>query len=89
MQEIVVGLPLRLSGAEGTQSEKMRRFASDLESHFGVTVHLWDERWTSSEANRVLRSEFPELVSTLTVQLPDEHSRRVGQSIAAASLPVI
>ena len=55
VREIVVGLPLRLSGAEGTQSEKMRRFASDLESHFGVTVHLWDERWTSTEANRLLR----------------------------------
>ena len=55
VREIVVGLPLRLNGAEGTQSEKMRRFASDLESHFGVTVHLWDERWTSTEANRVLR----------------------------------
>ncbi len=55
VREVVVGLPLRLSGAEGTQSEKMRRFASDLESHFGVTVHLWDERWTSTEANRLLR----------------------------------
>ena len=55
VREIVVGLPLRLSGAEGTQSEKMRRFASELESHFGVTVHLWDERWTSTEANRLLR----------------------------------
>lgn len=55
VQEVVIGLPLRLSGAEGTQSEKMRRFASDLESHFGVTVHLWDERWTSTEANRLLR----------------------------------
>ena len=55
VQEIVVGLPLRLSGAEGTQSEKMRRFASDLESHFGITVHLWDERWTSTEANRLLK----------------------------------
>jgi len=55
VREIVVGLPLRLSGAEGTQSEKMRRFASDLESQFGVTVHLWDERWTSTEANRLLR----------------------------------
>lgn len=55
VREIVVGLPLRLSGADGTQSEKMRRFASDLESHFGVTVHLWDERWTSTEANRLLR----------------------------------
>ena len=55
VREVVVGLPLRLSGAEGTQSEKMRRFAEDLQSHFGVTVHLWDERWTSTEANRLLR----------------------------------
>ena len=55
VREVVVGLPLRLSGAEGTQSEKMRRFASDLEAKFGVTVHLWDERWTSTEANRLLR----------------------------------
>lgn len=55
VREIVVGLPLRLSGAEGTQSEKMRRFAENLKAHFGVTVHLWDERWTSTEANRLLR----------------------------------
>ncbi len=55
VKEVVVGLPLRLSGAEGTQAEKMRRFADDLQAHFGVTVHLWDERWTSTEANRLLR----------------------------------
>ena len=55
VREIVVGLPLRLSGEEGTQSEKMRRFAGELQSYFGVTVHLWDERWTSTEANRLLR----------------------------------
>jgi len=53
--EIVVGLPLRLSGAEGTQSEKMRRFADELHAQFGLSVHLWDERWTSTEANRLLR----------------------------------
>jgi putative Holliday junction resolvase len=55
VREIVVGLPLRLSGAEGTQSEKMRRFADDLHARFGLTVHLWDERWTSTQANRLLR----------------------------------
>jgi putative Holliday junction resolvase len=55
VREIVVGLPLRLSGAEGTQSEKMRVFADMLHAHFGLTVHLWDERWTSTEANRLLR----------------------------------
>src|ERR1700676_1484763 len=54
-REIVVGLPLRLSGAEGKQSEKMRLFAEDLQSHFGLPVHLWDERWTSTQANRLLR----------------------------------
>jgi putative Holliday junction resolvase len=53
--EIVVGLPLRLSGAEGTQSEKMRLFADLLKTHFRLPVHLWDERWTSTEANRLLR----------------------------------
>jgi len=55
VREIVVGLPLRLSGLEGTQSEKMRQFADELHAKFGLTVHLWDERWTSTEANRLLR----------------------------------
>ncbi len=40
-------------------------------------------------ANKVMRSEFPELAARVNVQLPDEKSRRVGQSIAAASLPEI
>ena len=39
------------------------------------------------EANRVLRRVFPDLATRLHIQLPDEKSRRVGQSIAAASLP--
>jgi predicted NBD/HSP70 family sugar kinase len=38
-------------------------------------------------ATAVLRTEFPELADRIQIQLPDEKSRRVGQSIAAASLP--
>ena len=53
--EIVVGYPLRLSGNEGTQSEKMQLFAEELRLKFGLPVHLWDERLTSSQANRILR----------------------------------
>jgi putative Holliday junction resolvase len=53
--EIVVGYPLRLSGAEGTQSQKMQVFAEELRSKFGLPVHLWDERLTSTQANRILR----------------------------------
>src|SRR5271165_1988232 len=55
VREIVVGLPLRMSGAEGTQSEKMRTFADELRRRFQLPVHLWDERLTSAEANRLLR----------------------------------
>jgi putative Holliday junction resolvase len=53
--EIVVGYPLRMSGAEGVQAEKMQRFAEELRERFQLPVHLWDERLTSAEANRVLR----------------------------------
>ncbi len=41
------------------------------------------------KAEHVLNEEFPELSSKITLHLPDESSRRVGQSIAAASLPLI
>ncbi len=40
-----------------------------------------------AECLRVLREDYPELAEALTVMLPDEKARRVGQSIAAASLP--
>lgn len=40
-----------------------------------------------AECNRVLNEEYPKLFSKMTVMLPDEKSRRVGQSVAAASLP--
>ena len=53
--EVVVGFPLRMSGAEGTQAEKMRRFADELHARLHIPVHLWDERLTSAEANRLLR----------------------------------
>ncbi len=56
VHEIVIGLPLRMSGAEGIQSEKMQDFAEDLRKRFRLPVHLWDERLTSAEANRLLRS---------------------------------
>jgi predicted NBD/HSP70 family sugar kinase len=38
-------------------------------------------------AKAVLREELPEQAGQINIQLPDEKSRRVGQSIAAASLP--
>jgi hypothetical protein len=42
-----------------------------------------------NRAMDVLRREFPEVAAAVNIQLPDEKSRRVGQSIAAASLPML
>ena len=40
-------------------------------------------------AKEVLAKEFPALSETIQLHIPDENSRRVGQSVAAASLPEI
>ena len=42
-----------------------------------------------SKANEVLKEEFPELYAKVKLHIPDEKARRVGQSVAAASLPKI
>jgi putative Holliday junction resolvase len=33
----------------------MSAFAEELQRRFGLPVHLWDERLTSAQANRLLR----------------------------------
>ncbi len=55
IKEIVLGNPLRMSGQAGTQSQKVAEFAEELRQRFQLPVHLWDERLTSAEANRLLR----------------------------------
>ena len=55
VSEMVMGLPLRMSGSEGIQSEKVQAFAKELRRKFKLPVHLFDERLTSVEANRLLR----------------------------------
>jgi predicted NBD/HSP70 family sugar kinase len=40
-------------------------------------------------AKAVLKTEYPEIASQISVNLPDEKTRRLGQSVAAASLPAL
>ncbi|MDI6697126.1 MAG: ROK family protein [Anaerolineales bacterium] len=40
-------------------------------------------------ARQVLKAEFPELFERIGLHLPDEKIRRVGQAVAAASLPAL
>ena len=42
-----------------------------------------------SHAREVLAKCFPEVAAKVTLHVPDEKSRRIGQAVAAASLPPI
>src|SRR6059036_683174 len=53
---VIAGNPLRMSGAESQGSRGAAKFAEQLHRRTGVEVRLWDERLTTSEASRVLRS---------------------------------
>jgi putative Holliday junction resolvase len=52
--EAVVGNPLYMSGDQSPQAAKAQAFAEDLRTEFGITVHLWDERLTTTQAHRLL-----------------------------------
>ena len=52
--EAVVGNPLYMSGDVSPQALKAQAFAEDLRTEFGLTVHLWDERLTTTQAHRHL-----------------------------------
>jgi putative pre-16S rRNA nuclease len=53
---ILMGHPLHMSGREGRQAEYTREFAGRLAERTGLEIRFWDERLTTVEAERVLRS---------------------------------
>lgn len=52
VEEVVVGLPVSLSGHEGTQAAETRSFAGRLAERLEVPVTTFDERFTTSLARR-------------------------------------
>jgi putative Holliday junction resolvase len=57
--QLVVGLPLHMSGRPGPEAEAARSFAAKVANATGLPVELLDERWTSQEAERALRQVQP------------------------------
>jgi putative holliday junction resolvase len=51
VERVVVGLPVHLSGAEGSQAALARTFAAELEALLEVRVDTYDERLTSRMAD--------------------------------------
>jgi putative Holliday junction resolvase len=53
---IVVGQPLNMSGQAGLQAQNATAFADQLRRRLSTPVTMWDERLTTAEAQRVLKS---------------------------------
>jgi len=56
VEEIVVGIPFRLDGSRGPEAERAELFAQQLEELTGLRVTRWDERLSTKEAERTMRS---------------------------------
>ena len=51
---LVAGLPKNMDGTIGEGAERVLSFVRMLEAALSMAVILWDERWTTVEATRVL-----------------------------------
>ncbi len=77
VSEIVVGMPVSLSGVKGFQAERVMRFIEALAGHTSIPVVTVDERFSSSEAEALLR------------QMGIEPSRNKGKVDSAAAALVL
>ena len=83
---IVVGLPRRLDGREDDPARRSREIAEALRARTGLPVALWDERFTTTEAERVMlaqdasrrerRSSIDRVAASLILQGVLEAQRR-------------
>lgn len=53
---IIVGLPLNMDGSEGDGARAARCFSRDIERSLEIQVIMWDERLTTVEADKVMKS---------------------------------
>ena len=51
---ILIGMPRNMDGTYGPAAQKVQDFVTVLKGAMTVPIKLWDERLTSSQANRVL-----------------------------------
>lgn len=55
IEEIVIGLPLMMSGKKGFLADEVEYFVRLLSTLTSVPIEVWDERLTSVQADRSLR----------------------------------
>lgn len=50
---VVIGLPLNMDGSQGPRAQASRAYARNLAA-LGLPILLWDERWSTMDAERGL-----------------------------------
>jgi putative Holliday junction resolvase len=53
---VLCGYPLSLDGSEGPQGRRIRRYAEKLAEALPVAVELWDESYSTEEAETMMAS---------------------------------
>lgn len=56
VDEVVIGIPVSMSGEEGLQAETVRAYISKLKENCSLPVREWDERLTTALVEKVLIS---------------------------------
>lgn len=86
IDEVVVGMPISLSGADTAQTTSVRAFIGELRRRLQVPVSTWDERLSSVEASRSVKGaarrksgELDSAAAAIVLQAVLE-SRRPGKS---------
>ena len=77
-EHVVVGLPLSLSGGDSAQTAEARAFAARLDDAVRVPVELYDERFTTTIAQRSAGSAASEDSRAAAVLLEDWLARNAG-----------
>jgi putative Holliday junction resolvase len=57
---VVVGKPLSLDGTEGPQAKRVAQYVEKLAAKLSVQIIFWDERYTTVEAEEILRQQRSE-----------------------------
>lgn len=56
IEKLVFGLPMLMDGTEGHRATYTREFAKELSEKTGLPFDMWDERFSSTEAHRILEA---------------------------------
>lgn len=54
IKAIVIGLPRNMDGSEGPRAQASRAYARNLAAAFALPILLWDERWSTTSAERAM-----------------------------------